>query len=96
MKFKAGDMAVTFGAPMDNGLLVEVLAVNVMTHPEALHHIKSLGSPFHMTPATCSADCYWPASMLRPIRDPGDDAQDETLAWKPVPLPVIQPELLDA
>lgn len=24
-------------------------------------------------------------SMLRPIRDPGDDAQDETLEWLPVP-----------
>lgn len=24
-------------------------------------------------------------SMLCPIRDPGADAQDETLAWKPVP-----------
>jgi hypothetical protein len=22
---------------------------------------------------------------LRPIRDPGDDAQDETLSWLPVP-----------
>lgn len=34
-------------------------------------------------------------SALRPLRDPGDDAQDETLAWKPVPLPAIQPELLE-
>lgn len=24
-------------------------------------------------------------SKLRPIRDPGDDAQDETLSWLPVP-----------
>jgi len=24
-------------------------------------------------------------SSLRPIRDPGDDAQDETLQWLPVP-----------
>ncbi len=32
---------------------------------------------------------------LRPIRDPGDDAQDETLRWKDVPLPAaIQPELI--
>lgn len=27
-----------------------------------------------------AADCW-----LRPIRDPGDDAQDETLQWLPVP-----------
>jgi hypothetical protein len=25
------------------------------------------------------------AAILRPIRDPGDDAQDETLQWLPVP-----------
>lgn len=24
-------------------------------------------------------------SQLRPIRDPGDDAQDESLSWLPVP-----------
>jgi len=24
-------------------------------------------------------------ASIRPIRDPGDDAQDETLLWKPVP-----------
>lgn len=28
-------------------------------------------------------------ALLRPIRDPGEDAQDETLLWKPVPLPEI-------
>lgn len=28
---------------------------------------------------------YAPDWMLRPIRDPGDDAQDETLSWLPVP-----------
>lgn len=33
---------------------------------------------------------------LRPIRDPGDDAQDETLSWKPVPLPTILPEMIPA
>lgn len=26
-----------------------------------------------------------PDRALHPIRDPGEDAQDETLAWKPVP-----------
>lgn len=28
---------------------------------------------------------------LRPIRDPGDDAQDETLSWKQVPSREEQP-----
>ncbi|MFN4121285.1 hypothetical protein [Acidovorax sp.] len=29
-----------------------------------------------------------PDSCLRPIRDPGDDAQDETLQWLPEPSTV--------
>ncbi len=34
---------------------------------------------------------------LRPIRDPGDDAVDESKAWLPsVPLPTIDPSLLPA
>lgn len=28
---------------------------------------------------------WGPDANLRPIRDPGDDAQDETLSWLPVP-----------
>ncbi|MNL15670.1 hypothetical protein D3C87_1366720 [compost metagenome] len=32
---------------------------------------------------------------LRPIRDPGDDAVDESAAWlPPVPLPAIDPSLI--
>ena len=35
-------------------------------------------------------ECRWawvvmPDADLRPIRDPGDDARDETLDWRPVP-----------
>jgi hypothetical protein len=34
-------------------------------------------------------------SYLRPIRDPGDDAVDESAAWlPPVPLPAIDPEMI--
>ena len=33
--------------------------------------------------------------VLKPICDPGEDAQDETLSWKPVPLPVVDPSLLE-
>lgn len=29
--------------------------------------------------------CFAPDSALRPIRDPGEDATDETLLWLPVP-----------
>lgn len=34
-------------------------------------------------------------ACLRPIRDPGEDAQDETLSWKPVPLPAVDPSMLE-
>lgn len=45
--------------------------------------------------ATRPGESVWGMdSDLRPIRDPGDDARDETLAWKPVPLPEILPSLL--
>lgn len=33
-------------------------------------------------------------AMLKPLRDPGDDAVDEMVLRKPVLLPLIQPELL--
>jgi len=34
-------------------------------------------------------------SHLRPIRNPGDDAADESKSWlPPVPLPTINPELI--
>jgi hypothetical protein len=36
---------------------------------------------------TYSAEVWAPDSWLRPIRDPGDDARDETLSWKAVPKP---------
>jgi len=31
---------------------------------------------------------YFPDECLRPLRDPGDDAQDETLTWLDVPSEV--------
>jgi hypothetical protein len=36
-------------------------------------------------------------AILRPVRDPGDDAQDESRAWlPPVPLATVDPSLLPA
>lgn len=38
---------------------------------------------------------YYPDAWLRPIRDPGDDAVDESKSWlPPVPLPTINPEMI--
>jgi hypothetical protein len=32
----------------------------------------------------------WDDSVLRPIRDPGDDAKDETLSWLPTPTQEVE------
>ena len=86
MNLKPGILALTFGAPMDNGLLVEVIeGREVHAVFGQLWHVRSLGSAFHITPTRRSVRAVWPGCMLRPIGDPGADATDETLTWLPVP-----------
>lgn len=46
--------------------------------------IQRLSGNFRQTRWVTCADKY-----LRPIRDPGDDARDETLEWLPVPVKEI-------
>jgi len=79
MTIKQGDLAMIRGSelhPENNGSFVTVMG------PAGFSH---LGSPvwFH-TPAkgghVLAREC-----VLFPIRDPGDDATDETLTWLPVP-----------
>lgn len=49
--------------------------------------------PDHANIGMCQ---FAPDAWLRPIRDPGDDAVDESKAWlPPVPLPTIEPHLLE-
>lgn len=53
------------------------------------------------TPFECGCGCRGTIRaiadvLLKPIRDPGEDAQDETLSWKPVPLPEIVPSMLSS
>ena len=40
---------------------------------------------------TSSGFCGVPDKYLRPIRDPGEEAQDETLLWLPVPSTEREP-----
>lgn len=64
---------------------------------EALSRIKMWNALLY-TPdpdALAGSVLPFPDDILRPIRDPGDDARDETLSWKPLPLPEIVPALLD-
>lgn len=37
-----------------------------------------------------TTDAFVPDVCLRPLRDPGDDAKDETLRWQDVPVPEIE------
>jgi len=87
MNCRQGDMAMTCGAPMDNGLLVEVLEPRgVHGYYGKLWLIRSLGSRFHIEPNVRSRLAVWPDCMLRPLRDPGPDAVDETLQRLPAPV----------
>lgn len=78
MNCKPGDLAVIVSSqrgPKPIGSIVRIL----LRGPDWLGHATWLttgardGSDWHR-------DC-----VLRPIRDPGDDAQDESLSWLPVP-----------
>ncbi|KQR62643.1 hypothetical protein ASF94_15600 [Acidovorax sp. Leaf160] len=73
---------------MDNGLIVEVLQSVDNRGWEYLGPcwmVRSLGSPFHMTPTTRSQNAALPDACLRSIRDPGGNAVDETLQRLPAP-----------
>ncbi|MES2973396.1 MAG: hypothetical protein V4757_07295 [Pseudomonadota bacterium] len=85
-RFKPGDMAVTCGAPQQNGLIVEVKAF-ADWHSDwgVVVFVKSLGSPFEWEPGIFLQEVGWPERLLRPIGNPGDDARDETLDWLPSP-----------
>ncbi|NDZ11522.1 hypothetical protein C7T35_01250 [Variovorax sp. WS11] len=81
MKCRPGDLALTYGAPTDNGLLVEVAEVGELPPSLKLEwgpfwRVTSLGSPFHMEPHQRSQTAIWPDRLLHPIRNPGDDAID--------------------
>lgn len=102
MNCKPGELAVIVRSAAGNeGRIVEVMDSDVRGLPGSeswmpapLWRVRSLGHPLPSDLGNSWSVFAFPDVWLRPIRNPGDDAQDETLAWKPVPLPAIQPELL--
>jgi hypothetical protein len=98
MNCKPGDLAVVLFAsksPKMIGRIVECVRLvspgenisglawsNDIGGPAWL--VRTTGSPLqwvrHTVDERAIADC-----CLRPIRDPGDDARDESLSWLPVP-----------
>lgn len=98
MNCKPGDLAVIVrSATTNKGRLVEVVsALGVepswngyrwhLGHSEGQFHwlCRSQGGPLESFKGLYM-EMPLPDSILRPIRDPGDDAKDETLDWLPVP-----------
>ena len=89
MNCKPGDLAVVVRARMDPskiGKIVEVIC----------WHSRAKG--WVVEPPLCVGGWEFPAvhdDCLQPIRNPGDDAIDETLAWLPVPSKDIQHAMED-
>lgn len=84
MNCKPGDLAVVVRGK-NCGVLVDVIEPHwffqgvwkVRVHADVL---VDLGTVVRKGSVTGCAD-----GSLRPIRDPGPEAQDETLSWLPVP-----------
>jgi hypothetical protein len=94
MNCKKGDLAVVVRSSHGN----EGKVVRCVQFIPAFRRIFADGSSqttagWEIDPRLASfdgPDACWaaPDECLRPIRDPGDDATDETLTWLPVPTKV--------
>jgi hypothetical protein len=97
MNCKPGDLAVIVRSMAGNeGVVVSIVGP---AHEElpgflgCLSRIPECGHLWHCRatrpiPAdigTSDSEFAFPDAWLRPIRDPGDDATDETLLWLPSP-----------
>ena len=95
MNCKQGDLAIVVKADSLNfGRLVRILRPWIngeeprWSESEFLWFVESVGAPlivpdgFHKGLRTKRP---FADSSLRPIRDPGDAAEDETLSWLPAP-----------
>jgi hypothetical protein len=90
MNCKPGDLAVFVRSDAGNeGRIIECVRLATRTELIRGGFITRFG-PVWVTrePLIATSGIYLPFAIdayLRPIRDPGDDAQDETLQWLPVP-----------
>lgn len=89
MRCKPGDLAVCI-APDNLGALVRVIRTATSEEQyEGEDWLCENLSPMKdcLTRQTDPAGCFGVMfdTDLRPIRDPGEDAKDETLDWLPVP-----------
>jgi len=95
MNCKPGDLAVVVSSAAGNeGKIVKCL--QHVRHPFIDAGVLDAWLTEPMLRNVLGKQVPSPDFRLRPIRDPGDDAVDESKAWlPPVPLPIIDPELLE-
>ena len=97
MNCKPGDLAVTVGLrnPANNGRIVTCIRlVSEDEDIEGFNWSSTIPGTSWLV-QSAGGFLWWGCEMvmkraiadhcLRPIRDPGDDAQDETLSWLKVP-----------
>lgn len=85
MNCKPGDLAIVIRANLlaNLGALCEVLGPSGVPDHEWSIRFQS-ERPMLLNgddSPTRGRECFCPDAWLRPIRDPGDDAVDETLLW---------------
>lgn len=82
MRCRAGDIALIVKAnhPENLGRIVEVIS---LTDRQGVWRVRGVSPLKTNLGSATSASCY--DDWLRPIRDHGEDAQDETLQWLPAP-----------
>lgn len=90
MNVRPGDLAMIVGASDEHGAPHVGKVVQVLAPSAYYPKCWETGPLLH----SCINGCRiaWLDAHLRPIRDPGDDACDESAAWlPPVPSPAKEP-----
>lgn len=85
MNCKPGDLAIVcrITEPKNKwmlGQVVQCVRLEILNGRAGWHLAEPISSPASLYEWRWVAD-----DCLRPLRDPGEDAQDETLQWLPVP-----------
>lgn len=80
MNCKPGDLAVIVASKQDEWALGRIVRVVTLDEPKVWRMEEPFWHPNGIWRFTRIEDC-----CLRPIRDPGDDAVDETLLRLPAP-----------
>lgn len=100
MNCKQGDLAMLRRARLPENLgkivrcvtLIPTMELDYPNGSRVVHSVWVIEPKLLSWDGTMSS--FVPDLLLRPIRDPGDDARDETLEWLPVPKQTITGDLV--